>query len=69
MTKCDNCDITATYIVDNIWSVTQNFCEEHLPHQYNKKRLPEYVTKVTPAENIVVTEEVKPKRTKKVVKS
>ena len=68
MSKCDNCHNPAEYKVESTWAAIQHFCDLHLPVQYNKKSLPDFVKR---AERIMipVVEEVKPKRVKKTAKA
>ena len=66
MTLCANCDNESTYIVENLGTPTQTFCDEHLPKFYHKNRLPYNVRPIE--EDVVeevVVEKLKPARKKK----
>ncbi|CAB4122246.1 hypothetical protein UFOVP27_123 [uncultured Caudovirales phage] len=47
MTKCLNCDLDATYRLDNQGTVIQYFCDVDLPGFLNKRALPEHVAVIT----------------------
>ena len=66
MTLCANCDNESTYIVENLGTPTQTFCDEHLPKFYHKNRLP-YNVKLIEESVIeeVIVEKPKPARKKK----
>ena len=55
MPLCVNCMHESVYIVDNIGTTPQTFCDEHLPKFYTKNRLPENVRLLE--EEIFITEE------------
>lgn len=66
MALCINCYNESTYIVENLGTPTQTFCDEHLPKFYHKNRLPYNVKPIEESviEEVVV-EKLKPARKKK----
>jgi hypothetical protein len=66
MTLCANCDNESTYIVENLGTPTQTFCDEHLPKFYHKNRLPYNVRLIEePVIEEVVVEQPKAVKKKK----
>jgi hypothetical protein len=56
MAKCDNCDKSADYAVNNVGANLQSFCEAHLPAFFKKSSLPHFVQKIE--------EKIAPKKSK-----
>ena len=72
MTLCVNCMHEATYIVENLGTSPQIFCDEHLPKFYHKNRLPHNVKLIEETQVVeepvieeAVVEKPKPARKKK----
>jgi hypothetical protein len=47
MTKCDNCSVSATYVLDTSWGLPQYFCEDCLPRAVRAQFGPEHLKELT----------------------
>jgi hypothetical protein len=59
MAFCSNCKKKAAYEVENVGAVVQHFCDEHLPHIFNKVHLPPHVKTIVEEIKAEVKAEIK----------